>query len=69
LEWRRHHKIDAIRDDFKPPEVLKQYFSASLVGRDKMQSPRKQIQTCFSFLIQSLKVTNFFLTPKNFQCG
>ncbi|XP_046460746.1 SEC14-like protein 2 [Daphnia pulex] len=39
LEWRRHHKIDAIRDDFKPPEVLKKYFSASLVGRDKMQSP------------------------------
>lgn len=39
LEWRRQYKIDDIRDDFKPPDVLRKYFSAGLVGRDKLQSP------------------------------
>uniref|UniRef100_A0A0P5RR80 Cral/trio domain-containing protein n=1 Tax=Daphnia magna TaxID=35525 RepID=A0A0P5RR80_9CRUS len=39
LEWRRQHKIDTIRDDLKPSEVLTNYVSASLVGRDKTQSP------------------------------
>lgn len=42
LEWRRQHKIDTIRDDLKPSEVLTNYVSASLVGRDKTQSPCNQ---------------------------
>ncbi|XP_046633856.1 SEC14-like protein 2 [Daphnia pulicaria] len=39
LEWRRQFKIDSILNDFKPPEVLLNYVSAGLVGRDKAQSP------------------------------
>lgn len=42
LEWRRQFKIDSILNDFKPPEVLLNYVSAGLVGRDKAQSPRKR---------------------------
>ncbi|XP_046460749.1 SEC14-like protein 2 [Daphnia pulex] len=39
LEWRRQHRIDHIREEFNPPEVLKKYFSAGLVGRDKLHNP------------------------------
>lgn len=39
LEWRRRYKIDSLREDFKPPDVLRKYFSAGFVGQDKLQSP------------------------------
>nr|CAH0109547.1 unnamed protein product [Daphnia galeata] len=39
LEWRRQHRIDHIREEFKPPEVLSKYFSAGFVGRDNVHNP------------------------------
>ena len=40
IEWRRKYKIDALREDFKQPEVLSKYFPAGFVGRDKLFNPR-----------------------------
>lgn len=39
LEWRRKHRINTILEDFESPEVLKKYYPAGCVGRDKLFGP------------------------------
>ncbi len=39
MEWRRQYRIDNLLEDFKSPEVLKKYFAAGFVGRDKQRNP------------------------------
>ena len=62
MEWRRQYRVNTILEEFDAPEVMSKYFSAGIVGRDKLLNPCElKIKT-----IHSIQFTFYYWIK---QCG